>query len=31
MQRGVSRLGGQCGVDSKLGEGSRFWIELPAS
>ncbi|MBE9061021.1 response regulator [cf. Phormidesmis sp. LEGE 11477] len=31
VQRGIVRLGGCCGVDSTVGEGSRFWIELPAS
>jgi signal transduction histidine kinase len=30
VRRGVRNLGGECGVESTLGEGSRFWIELPA-
>ena len=25
----VQSLGGTIGVDSKLGEGSTFWIEMP--
>jgi PAS domain S-box-containing protein len=29
VRRGVVRMGGSVGVESKLGEGSRFWIELP--
>jgi len=28
VQKGVERLGGRVGVESTLGEGSRFWIEL---
>lgn len=28
VRKGVERLGGQCGVESALGKGSRFWIEL---
>ena len=29
VQKGVERLGGRVGVESTLGQGSRFWIELP--
>jgi signal transduction histidine kinase len=29
VKKGVERMGGAVGVESKLGEGSRFWIELP--
>ncbi len=28
VQKGVERLGGRAGVESTLGEGSRFWFEL---
>lgn len=31
VARAVQRMGGQCGVHSQLGAGSRFWIELPAA
>jgi two-component system, sensor histidine kinase and response regulator len=31
VARAVQRMGGQYGVESALGEGSRFWIELPAA
>jgi len=30
VQRGITRLGGTCGVESSLQQGSRFWIKLPA-
>jgi PAS domain S-box-containing protein len=29
VRKGVERMGGKTGVDSTLGEGSCFWIELP--
>ncbi|MBW4563312.1 MAG: PAS domain S-box protein [Mojavia pulchra JT2-VF2] len=29
VQKGIERLGGRVGVESSLGQGSQFWIELP--
>jgi signal transduction histidine kinase len=29
VRKGIERLGGQVGLESELGQGSRFWIELP--
>ncbi len=29
VRKGVQRMGGKTGVDSTVGEGSCFWIELP--
>lgn len=31
VRKGVERLGGRCGVESVPGNGSRFWVELPAA
>lgn len=31
VRRAVERMNGRVGVESTLGEGSRFWIELPAA
>lgn len=31
VRRGIERMGGACGVESELGRGSRFWIELPSA
>ncbi|MDB6109568.1 MAG: hypothetical protein JWR69_1318 [Pedosphaera sp.] len=29
VRKGVERMGGTVGVESRPGEGSRFWLELP--
>jgi signal transduction histidine kinase len=31
VRRGMERLGGAAGVESRLAQGSRFWIELPVA
>jgi signal transduction histidine kinase len=31
VRKGIERLGGRWGLESELGKGSRFWIELPAA
>lgn len=31
VQKAVERMGGRVGVESRLGQGSRFWVELPAA
>lgn len=30
-RKGIERMGGRLGVESELGVGSRFWVELPAA
>jgi signal transduction histidine kinase len=29
VRKGIERLGGQVGLESQIGQGSRFWLELP--
>jgi signal transduction histidine kinase len=29
VRKGVERMGGRAGVESEVGRGSRFWVELP--
>lgn len=29
VRKGIEKLGGRWGLESELGKGSRFWIELP--
>ena len=31
VARAMQRMGGTCGVESELGKGSSFWLELPAA
>ncbi len=31
VARAMQRMGGTCGVESELGKGSRFWLDLPAA
>lgn len=31
VARAMQQMGGSCGVESNLGQGSRFWLELPAA
>jgi PAS domain S-box-containing protein len=31
VRKGAERMGGRAGVESELGRGSRFWVELPAT
>jgi signal transduction histidine kinase len=31
VKSGIERMGGRVGLESELGKGSRFWVELPAA
>jgi signal transduction histidine kinase len=31
VARAMQQMGGDCGVESQLGQGSRFWLELAAA
>jgi two-component system sensor histidine kinase/response regulator len=31
VRKGAERMGGAAGLESRLGEGSRFWVDLPAA
>lgn len=31
VRKGVERMGGRVGLDSKVGDGTSFWVELPGA
>ncbi|NMG11141.1 PAS domain S-box protein [Brasilonema sp. UFV-L1] len=31
VRKGIERMGGRVGVESQLGDGSRFWVALPTA